>query len=792
MRQVLFRATDLLRRAPVRVLAGALAVGGSALVFLPLFGVPGFELGLTLSIAVGLLGGGVGIAAVHQERRLLASQASNLAGQESPAPSTPPPDSPARMAWHALGPALLLNLAVLVPPFLAATLYALVGTRCDPFALVGFYPLLTLPSAVLAAVVGVLCGFATRRWGRAVLLYVGLVLLSGVFTAWPIVFGPQVYAFNHLLGHLPGPLYDESLAVSGALLWFRLETLFLALALFALIVLCLDVPEARLRRPRPRTGALVVLGLTLAPIVLLEAHATDLGLRMSDDALRERLGGVRDSEHFQLIYWRGMPREDVDRTLRDLEFRHGQLSRFLGGAPEGRIRIWLYRTEQEKQALVGAGRTQFAKPWRLELHINGRDFPHPTLKHELAHVMAAPAGSGPFRVTTRLGLYPLMGIIEGMAVAADNPVQGDLTLHEWAAGMRRQKLAPDIRKLVGPEGFYQSAPARAYTLVGSFLRHLADLHGSEKLRALYAHGDFQAAYGQPLDALATEWETYLDALPLDEATVSRAFQRFRTGSLFSRACAREVARIQEEARDYLASDPQQALELYERAARLQPQEPTFQLGQATALSTLERPDDAAQVLSQLAGLVKGQPSLEAEVALAQADVASRRGDKAQARALLERVLSLLPSPETTRTAQVKLAALDSDVLAAPIQAYFRERYEEVRLLRLATALETAPKNPYLHYLLGRRLLAVEAPAEALSHLAQALEGELPEAIRREALRLRVQAAYLAGDCGTVRHEVGALPDFGPGFRAVTTEWAERCDFDDLHFGGPLVPRDAFR
>ncbi|MGZ3461511.1 MAG: hypothetical protein ACXU86_23725, partial [Archangium sp.] len=69
MRQVLFRAIELVRRPPVLVLAGALALGGSALIFLPLFGVPGFELGLTLSIAVGLLGGGVGIAAVHQERR---------------------------------------------------------------------------------------------------------------------------------------------------------------------------------------------------------------------------------------------------------------------------------------------------------------------------------------------------------------------------------------------------------------------------------------------------------------------------------------------------------------------------------------------------------------------------------------------------------------------------------------------------------------------------------------------------------------------------------------------------
>ena len=150
----------------------------------------------------------------------------------------------------------------------------------------------------------------------------------------------------------------------------------------------LDTARARLGRPRPRGGPMVLLGLVFGAVLLLEVNAPALGLRMTDATLRERLGGERQTEHFDFIYPRGMPREDVERRARDLEFRHAQLAGFLGGAPEGRIRVWLYRTDEEKQRLVGAGRTQYAKPWRLELHINGRDYPHPTLKHELAHVMA--------------------------------------------------------------------------------------------------------------------------------------------------------------------------------------------------------------------------------------------------------------------------------------------------------------------------------------------------------------------------------------------------------------------
>ncbi|WP_174258744.1 hypothetical protein [Myxococcus xanthus] len=786
MRQVLTRASGLLRRPAVLATVLLLAGGGSALVLLPLFGVPGFELSLALSIAVGLLGGGMGIAAAAQERRILLGTA-----------PTPPgalrPQTPGGAVARALGAALLLNVGVLVPPFLVATLFAWLRTACDPFALVGFYPMLTLPSAALAASAGVLCGFSAERPRRAVGLYALLVLVSAVPTAWPIVAGPQVFAFNHFLGHMPGPLYDEALGVSSALGWFRLETLLWVTVLAGLTCALLDLGTGRLRRTGLRRATLAALVLPLAAIAFMEARGPALGLRMTDAWLTRELGGLRETEHFVFHYWRGKPREDVDRFARDLEFRWAQTRHFLGVAPTEPIHVWLYRDEHEKQRLVGAGRTQFAKPWRHELHIQDRPFPHSVLHHELAHVMAAPAGSGPFRVTTRLGVWPLMGVIEGFAVAADGPVQGDLTLHQWAAGMRRQKLAPDMRKLMGPKGFYQSAPARAYTVAGSFLRYLADTYGADRLRAVYAHADFDAAYGRPLGELVTEWEQYVDALPLDEASVARAFARFRTGSLFTRACAREVARLSDSARQALASDPEDALERYRRAAELQPEEPSFRIGEAVALSQLERYADADAVLAAVGERMKGQAVLEAEVAMARADVALRREQPGEARRFLDTVLSKDAGPELTRTAQVKLAAMEDAARQAPIDAYFRAGQDEVRLLLLARALAAVPTDPFLNYLMGRRLQQVGSPVLATGYLQQALAAEgLPEALRREALRMRVESAYLSGDCGAVRHEVGALPDFGAAFRASADEWRERCDFEEKTFRGLLVPRQAFR
>src|SRR5262249_762621 len=154
--------------------------------------------------------------------------------------------------------------------------------------------------------------------------------------------------------------------------------------------------------------------------------------------LRDRLGGVRESEHFTLVHPRGKPKQDVERMIRDLEFRHSQISALLGEAPPGKVTVWWYESADQKQQWVGAQHTPFAKPWRHEVHIHGAPFPHPVVKHELVHAMLAPFGASPFSVTTKYGLLPNAGIIEGMAVAGDDPLE-DLTLHEWAAGMRKQQ-----------------------------------------------------------------------------------------------------------------------------------------------------------------------------------------------------------------------------------------------------------------------------------------------------------------------------------------------------------------
>jgi tetratricopeptide (TPR) repeat protein len=754
---------------------GFLAVAGlgSLLLALPLFGQPGLELALGVCGLLTIFG-------------MLLGATATLEARKPPRQRVPrvEPLGPVTAVTTAIASAFLLGAVAACIPFLAALILTLTTTPCSPWAQGAVYPLLVLPTALLAAAAGV---FARTLFpGRFGTLSVGaaMVVASLGWTAWPIAVGPQVFAYNFFLGWFPGPLYDEALRLPRALFWFRLETLLWA-ALLGLAAMTLAPPSSG--APSSGRGRVVpTLAFTVLAIILLELNAVDLGFRATEARVQQVLGGRAETTHAELFFPAEKPQEQVERLRRDVEFRWEELAQFLGGAPAGKVRVYLFRSPAEKERLVGASGTQFTKG--LALYLNDAPFPHPLLEHELVHALASRFGKGPFGTTVRFGVVPVMGVVEGIAEAPQT-TRGDLTLHEWAAGMRRQKLMPDIREILRPEGFYLSAPERAYTAAGSFILFLRERYGTAKLQALLAHADFQGVYGRSLDALATEWEQMLDGLQLDERSINRAFSRFRQGSVFTRPCAREVAALAADAK--AESDPLHALQLLRRCTALQPDEPSFALSEATLLQRLGRLGEAAQVLSRLQARVEGLPSLEVEAGLARVRLAFLSGEWDEAPALLEQLASAKPGLDLERQVAVWRSAAAMGDVGKSVMAYLA-RPDELRTLGLQRTLGKPPEQPLVHYLLGRKLLELGAPAAAAAHLRTALSGGLAVPVDREAWKLRVSADYQAGDCGAVADDAGQLPDFGPGLRAEVTEWQKRCAFDVKTFNGPLVPSNPFR
>jgi tetratricopeptide (TPR) repeat protein len=733
-----YRCGRLLASRRARFFAAAFTLGAFALVWLPLLTPPGYELASALSVWVALFSYPFGIGMMRREKQ-----------QPNPQPLA------------ALLATVSMALSCLAPALLTACVKTWATTPCSAFFAAHYFVLLLVPSVVVTSAIAVLIGALTERWRSAFAVVVLVVLLSAGQTLYPIVFGPQVFAYNHLAGFLPGPLYDEVLQVPSGLYWFQLTTLlWAAVCIFATLAL---VTKQGWWRP-------LLLGVAALG---LEADGVNLGFRSSDEVVAESLGAsVKRGSlvvHFPAEY------DENQRALLldDVSFRFQQVSSFLGetspanDAASQLVTVWVYRSAQEKQRLVGAAATQFAKPWRHEIHINAMPFPHPVVKHELVHAMAAVWSPQLFRVPTNW-LVPHVGLIEGLAVAADNPVD-DLTLTQWAAAMKKKTLLPDVSTLMQPQGFYRAPPSRAYTTAGAFLRFLHERFGAAKLRTLYAQGDFEVAYGRPLDALAREFEQYLDNVTIDVSAMNQAFARFSKGSLFDRTCAREVVGLEASLASASAGE---ALTTYQAMMRLQPNELSHAWGLSSSLQRLHRDDEAQDILLEVLKRSEGAAQSKAETLLR---LAEHSKNPTASREWLDAALSLEPSAPVTRTALVRRLALDSAApVARAVDSYF-ERSDGAAVLTLSEALREGPGEPTLSYLLGRKLFQSGA-YEGAMHPLQVASRHPNQAITREAARLWVEAAYQAGHCERVAPFVEQLEADESALKNRLADFVARCEF----------------
>src|SRR5256712_3317615 len=166
-----------------RLYLALLATLSLAACFLPLADHLGYELSEMVALAAGLFGGAPGIAAARLER-----------------------DSSTR----ALSRALWFSLWALAVPVAMILLNAIRRPACDPLGGFAMYLAIAVPSAVLACVLGVACGFVAPR--RAGWLYAAVFAGSLASALWPGVRGPQAVVFPHPGGGFPGP--DLGQAVS--------------------------------------------------------------------------------------------------------------------------------------------------------------------------------------------------------------------------------------------------------------------------------------------------------------------------------------------------------------------------------------------------------------------------------------------------------------------------------------------------------------------------------------------------------------------------------------------------
>jgi hypothetical protein len=684
-----------------------------ALCFIPLFDVLGFE----RAFATGLLATPTSAAVA-----IVMVKAARARGG----------DDLARVASYAVG----ISLLMLVPTLVAGVIVELIRQPCDQKQGILFLLLCSGGNAIFGAALGVAAGvLSTRRFVPALL--VAAALLAFIVSALVRFYAePQIFMYSLPFGYWPGSLYDEDLTVTGTLWIFRGYTVLVSFALIGIARTFSDPETLVPRLSRPRATALLGTAILVFSAAAVQRNGEALRFSMTRRTIERELSRHVETPHFDLFIAPSVTPEEVELIKEDHELRWTQLSRFfITVEPKGKIKSFVYADEKQKRRLMGAAGTQISRPWAQEIHINGFTVPHPVLKHELAHVFAGYLARGPFKVPASSLVLVNIGIVEGVAVAADWPAN-ELSVHGWARAMRALHLAPDLRTSMSPAGFWSISSARAYTVAGSFVRFLVDRYGMVKLAPLYASNDFKAAYGKALDELAGEWEAFVDALPLPESDLLVAEHRFKQPGIFQKICAHKAANLARQGYERLSSgDVDGGIERLDRLISYSPGNVQPLLDISRALAKIGRLHDARRFAERALETPDVSPKSTAEAKELIAGLDWRAGALEQAKHGYEEVLASHLSTASDRLQTARLFAIDlpgdeAQVLRGLLVGDLSGPKALVKLGELASA---HPKDGLVHYLYARQLENAGAYEEGIREVKAAIAiGLVTDALADEA------------------------------------------------------------
>jgi hypothetical protein len=423
---------------------------------------------------------------------------------------------------------LVIGVGLLLPPMMMLGVM-LVVKNCNPLQGFMFYVLGPVLGSLFS---GSLALFIRERlkvmqMSAFVMAYLGLLLLP---VGMAFYFSPQIYFFNHLFGYFAGPIYDRVIELDSRYFFFRLETLFIS-GLFWMLSF-----EQGLKNRIHRFSILVgKTSLILAVLIMMLLHES-LGISSSHKAIKSKL--VRLDDRYE---WYG-PKDweplQTKFTIERLEKEMADLATVFKLANSPRVSIYIYPDVKTKKRLTGAGRTEFTKIWRNEIHITQQGFQR-SIRHELAHILFGVYG------LPGLGLSTSIGLLEGVAEA--NETQSlDWTLHEYSAAMMALDLAPKKpEKLLSASGFWTGLGSKSYTLMGSFTRYLIENYGIEPFTQVFASANFQDVYQKSPQELIAEWQAFLAQTKISPSLARAARYRFERKSIFQTQCPHTVAQALE-------------------------------------------------------------------------------------------------------------------------------------------------------------------------------------------------------------------------------------------------------
>ena len=724
--------------------------------------------------------------------------------------------TPRQVVMRCFSEALVFNAGLLGLPLGIILLNAFRVENCNFGEGFLFFIILAVVSCVYATAVGVFFGFWIEKRWLAYLAYLGYLFISCIPVVINLIFHPPVFAYHATFGYFPGPIYDFIVPITGTLLIARAETLLWALLFLGLTVSICEVSRGTGLMPRLRWRKLfdplirrAWLYLLVVGLLGFQFYVGALGIRPTRDDVARELGGSRETAHFEIFYARELEAE-IERIAEDCEFQYAQLSEYLDpeGTMQRKVRAYIYASPEQKKRLIGARGTSVEDPFGHGFHIHAQGFPHPVLKHELAHVFTVPWS--PLKVSLKVGLH------EGIAVAADWS-EDRLTGHQWAKAMHQMEIAPSLSSVIGV-GFWGHAGSQSYLLAGSFVRFLVDTYGLEKFKGVFPTGNFVKHYAKDLSSLEAEWIEFLETIPVQDNDTTYATYRLKRPSVFEQVCAHEMAALRDTAwRAYYRRDFATAAKTFGTMLSDEPDNLRTLRGLMYSEYRMRNYDDALSLATRIAG--EEDTRFSPEAMLLKGDIYWQKDAHEKA---LEEYTAIEVEHETIERGRIKRIAAFSYPDVAPMNwdAQLNDAIRENRSLRellrvvLVERIDSAEKMAYLSmcmqtepdmwlaYLLAGELLHREGAwqssnqylrrAVALLEKSQisdetpSLAPLSPQQYQSLVLDLRRTIginAYHQKDYGTAIEvfEMIAKDETLPhGVTLKAEEWKQRCQWAQLH------------
>lgn len=746
---------------------------GMVLARIPLGNVLAFEFCAILAIAISLAGAHIAATCVKHLR----NGSTNLKATSFQA------------VVRLFGKSFCANVLLLIPPLIIILLNVLNIKNCDFLDGGIFFFLLPVISCAYSTGAGVFFGLWLKKRWSAYLIYLVYIFATLLPLLHNLVFHPPVFGYHSTFGYFPGPIYDEYIPTSGTLILARGTALVLTGIFLLLAVGMLPVKEGsesplklRLRnlyRFEIKFSSLMsrlCLAAMIAAFVSIYLHHSELGLRPTRSYIEKRLGGMKETEHFKLYYEKGSRVEqDIEWIAHDHEFRHAQLSAYFQIQPSKKIRSYIYTSPDQKKQLIGARETSMQDPYGGGFHINYKEFPHPVMKHELAHAFTAD-----WHPLLKVSLKP--GLHEGIAVAAAWNTE-QLTPHQRSKAMHQLKIAPEIQQIMGL-GFWKEASSRSYILAGSFVRFLADTYGMEKFKAVFPTGNFEETYGKTLDNLVKEWKNFLESVPLTEDDLAAAKGHFKFPSIFQKVCAHKIAELSIRANTARGeSNFAAALPLFKEIFKLDPDNLSNLLALMNTHYHLGDYRETLELTTKISTHPDASVKQIAEAKNVEGNVHWQQGRRNQAISHYQQVFALHASHSRDWDVQAKLAILALDFVGVRNklkQVLISQSSPQLKEALLHEVINELPEWGLPHYLIARQLELVQKYVASNRYRFKAITLGLPhQSLEIENVRLIGVNSYRLGhyDLAIEQFQRIAAKDNVPlGIIYNAREWIERCDW----------------